>query len=202
MLIMLWLREHGLKIRLSKCLLRSRAEIENKIKIHILTFHISQPQDFQSLSSFSFTSNFKWWYFLKITSWQSQRSNAGNCKIRRKWQVRRNSKKRHASMNWRTSSDIKNRSCHQLFFFGFDVIFWMVYGWFHIIVDVFIQAYKKTFFQIYPVKWRRKFKFEILCCSKSRHIWIRIYYVKVDVLNVVKFQGMHILRCRTSKVSK
>ena len=41
----------------------------------------------------------------------------------------------------RTRSDMKNRSCHQLFFFGFDVIFWMVYGWFHIIVDVFIQAY-------------------------------------------------------------
>ena len=36
-------------------------------------------------------------------------------------------------------------------FFGFDVIFWMVYGWFHTIVDVFIQAYiiyKKIFSNI------------------------------------------------------
>ena len=99
--------------------------------------------------SFSFTSFLSKSNFLKITSWQSQRSNAGNCKIWRKCQVRRNSKK-HPSVNWRTTLDIKNRSCHQLFL-GFDVIFWMVYGWFHTIVDVFIQAYiiyKKIFSNI------------------------------------------------------
>ena len=35
----------------------------------------------------------------------------------------------------------KKQIMSSAFFFGFDVIFWMVYGWFHIIVDVFIQAY-------------------------------------------------------------